>query len=125
MVEEALWRLGAVVFVLCFTFVAVFCVSFYMYKVTDGRIYQVFIKQPKRFMLISFAISLVYGCGGILVDLFNLTLAPIMVSPINGNNVMVLGTVQFLLTWILGGLVAWFSFRLGVPSAHKRAHPHD
>jgi hypothetical protein len=125
MVEEALWRLGAVLFILSFTFVAAFWVSFYMYRVTDGRIYQVFVKRPKRFILTAFALSLVYGCGGVIVDLFNLTLAPIMVNPVNTNNVVVLGTAQFLLILISGGLVAWLSFRLGIPSAHKRFHRHD
>lgn len=119
MTEQLVLRLGIVFIVIFFMLLGTFFVSIFFYKLTAGRIYQNFTKQPKRFLLTSFIMSLLFAILSIIPDLLDIILAPIIVEPVVTNEVIVLAAIQFLLIIILGGPLVWLSEKYGILLAHK------
>jgi hypothetical protein len=124
MFDQFLWRIGGVFLFICFIFFIFFFVSFFVYRHTKGRIYQIFIEQPKRFLVSSFIASILFGFVSMMPDLANILLSPLMIEPVNINHSIVFAVIQCLLILIFGPPVVWLSYKLAIPLAHRILHHH-
>lgn len=119
MIDGIFWYLWSVSLVLCFIFLSNFLVSFYYSSISKGRLYQRFKEDPKRFLLISFLVSLVFSILFNIPDLIKLFLAVIVSSSSIINDVIISIVIQFLLILILGSLLAWLSYGFGISLGYK------
>lgn len=121
MIDGIFWYLWSVSLVLCFIFLSNFLVSFYYSSISKGRLYQRFKEDPKRFLLRSFLVSLVFSLLFNIPDLIKLFLAVIVSSSSSSiiNDVIISIVIQFLLILILGSLLAWLSYGFGISLGYK------
>lgn len=123
MIEQLLWRLGIALLIVSLIFVANIFVSIYLYKLTQGQIHQRFKENPKRFMVSSFTISLLFALGAMIPDILTLLLAPILTRTVNINAIIMFGMTQFILIIIMGSPLIWLSYKLGTSLGYKIYSP--
>ena len=122
MTSQILWHLLWVFSLICFLFLSTLCTSFFIYKITKGRSYQDFKKQPKRFLIGSLVTGFVFGILSMIPDLTRILLSPIMIEPINIYHSSIFAVIGFFMLVVIGSPIVWLSYKLAIPLAHKIFH---
>ena len=102
MIPEIVWRVVISLTAVLVIGIMNLVISFFIYKVTEGQIYQRFKRQRKRFIIGSFVMAFIFALTSMIPDLMDILLAPLMTVPIDISNSIKFAITQFFIIFLLG-----------------------